>query len=64
MSLHECYRKWVEIGKELGLADNALTEFVKAHVDQEREIRKVEREAKKIELEMQAQQQQEIRAAE
>ena len=48
MSLHESYQKWIQVGRELGLSDAALNDFVKNEIDQERETRNLDRQMMKI----------------
>ena len=48
MSLHESYQKWIQVGRELGLSDAALNDFVKNEIAQERETRNLDRQMMKI----------------
>jgi hypothetical protein len=49
---HECYLKWIEVGKQLGFEGTELKQFVKERTDEERQNRIVERDLKKLNAKM------------
>jgi hypothetical protein len=53
MSFHESYQKWIQVGRELGLSDTALNDFVKSEIAQERETRSLDRQMMKLQAEEQ-----------